>query len=88
MNVRTFLKYFLLPTLALLLSLSSLSHTLWKEYKTNNLVVEQVLQGNRYAIEILAKYEKPSTLNRQILAEALKGNPYALKVLKIDEPIN
>ena len=31
----------------------------WKECSINNMLVKESLQGNRHAIAILAKYEKP-----------------------------
>lgn len=60
----------------------------WKEYSINNTLVEKSLKGNRHAIAILAKYEKPWKLNEKIIQEAISGNPHALEVLKINpEPV-
>jgi hypothetical protein len=55
----------------------------WKESRVNNALVEESLKGNRYAVAILAKYEKPWKLDERIVQGAMQGNPYALEVLKI-----
>lgn len=86
--MRAFLKYFSLPILLLGVCLSFCCYMAWKECKIQNLLVDESLQGNRYAVAILAKYEKPWKLDERIVNGAIQGNPYALEVLKIAQELN
>lgn len=65
--------------------LSFASYMAWKEQQIQNTLVEESLRGNRYAVAILAKYEKAWKLDERIVLGAMQGNPYALEVLKITE---
>lgn len=60
----------------------------WKEISINNHLVEQSLQGNPAAIEILIKYEKPWKLDERLINEALAGNANAIKVLGLNSHKN
>lgn len=79
------LKYISIPFIILILCLSPCVYMAWKEIKIQNVLVDQALLGNRCAIHILAKYEKPWRLDEKIVYEAMKGNPYALEILKIKD---
>lgn len=84
----SFLKFFWFPGIFIFGLLFFAGYMALKEYNINNTLVKESLRGNRYAIAILAKYEKPWKLNEQIVLGAISGNPYALEVLKIaPEPL-
>jgi hypothetical protein len=61
------------------------SYMAWNEYAINNIVVEKALSGNTHAVKILAKYEKPWTLDKRVVLGALEGNKYALEILKLTD---
>ncbi len=50
-----------------------------------HMIVKKALQGNEYAIKILAKYKKPGNLDTSVVYRALEGNKYALQILDIDD---
>ena len=83
--MRTFLKYFSIPVLIGLGCISFGGYMAWKEFKFNDALVEAALQGNPYAVKILAKYEKPWKLDQRVILEAVKGNQHALKILNIED---
>ena len=84
----SFLKFFWFPGMLIFGLISFAGYMAWKECRIDNMLVEESLRGNRHAITILAKYEKPWKLNEQIIRGAISGNPYALEVLKISpEPL-
>jgi len=58
-------------------------YMIWKECKINNILVEESLGGNQYAVAILSKYKEPWKLNERIVRGAIQGNPYALEVLML-----
>ncbi|MCX6989758.1 MAG: hypothetical protein NTX49_01640 [Chlamydiae bacterium] len=82
--MRNFLKYFSFPMVLIIGSLSFAGYMAWKEYKINETLVDAALQGNPYAIKILAKYEKPWKLDQRVVLEAINGNQYALQVIEIE----
>lgn len=90
-NKPSLLKYlylFSFPCLLMIASLSFAGFMAYKEYSCKSDLVEESLRGNRYAIAILTKYEKPWKLEGRIVYGAIQGNPYALEVLKIDEKLD
>jgi hypothetical protein len=66
-------------------SLSFAGYQSWKEFNMKETLVDAALQGNPYAIKILAKYEKPWKLDQRVVLEAINGNQYALQI--IDVPV-
>lgn len=56
----------------------------WKEESIKSSLIGKALEGNKTAIAILEKYDKPWKLDERILNEALKDNPHALQILGID----
>ncbi len=86
--MKSILKFFWSPGILICCALAFAGYMAWKEYSINSTLVEESLKGNRNAIAILAKYEKPWKLNEQIIQGAISGNPYALEVLNITpEPL-
>ena len=83
--MRKILKYFGFPLVICIGSLSFAGYQDWKEFKIKETLVEAALQGNPYAIKILAKYEKPGKLDHRVILEAINGNQYALQI--IDVPV-
>lgn len=81
--MRTFFRYFGFPVLIFASCIGFAGYMAWKEYKINDTLVKESLRGNRHAIAILAKYEKPWKLNERIINGAIQGNAYALEILKI-----
>lgn len=73
------------PLAILALILIYASYMAWNEYSINNIVVEKALNGNSHAVKILAKYEKPWTLDKRVVLGALEGNKYALEILKLTD---
>ena len=84
-NFRKILKYFSFPILMFAALISFAGYMGWKEYKIKDQLITQALQGNGYAIAILAQYEKPWKLEERVILEAISGNQHALQVLKIAE---
>ncbi len=82
-NFRKILKYFSVPILMFAVLISFAGYMGWKEYKIKDRLITEALEGNRYAISILAQYEKPWKLDEQIVNSAIQGNLYALEILKI-----
>ena len=82
---KRFIKFLFFPIFFMVGLLSFASYMAWKECSLKRSLVDKALEGNPYAITILANYEKPWKLNEKILLEALKGNKNALKVLKLDQ---
>lgn len=85
---RALLLFLSFPCLVMIACLSFACYMAYKECRTNSDLVKESLRGNRYAVAILAKYEKPWKLDERIVYGAMQGNPYALKVLDIDEKLN
>ncbi len=81
-------KWVSIPVLLFILALAPMSYMIWKEYSINNELVEQSLNGNPVAIEILVKYEKPWKLDERLIREAIAGNENAIKVLGISADRN
>jgi hypothetical protein len=81
--MRNFFKFFWFPVLLIAGCVTFASYMAWKEFRTQDALVNEALQGNRYAIAILRKYEKPWKLDTKVIHEALQGNAYALEILKI-----
>ena len=86
--MRNFLKYFSIPGLLIIGLIAFAVCMAWKEFQTQNMVIDQALEGNRYAIAILRQYEKPWKLDSKVLNGALQGNQYALEILKIVQEAN
>jgi hypothetical protein len=84
----SFLKYLWFPIIWFGGLLFFACYMAWKEFKVNDHLVEQALQGNRYAIAILAKYPKPWKLDERIVNSALDGNSNALAVLQLPHEMN
>lgn len=82
--MKKFLKYYSIPAVLFMASISFAIYMTCKEEKLRNTVVEQALQGNKYAIEILQKYEKPWKLDQRVVYAAIEGNKYAIDILKIE----
>lgn len=83
--MRNFLKYYWFPMVLIVGSLSFAGYQSWKEFNMKETLVDAALQGNPYAIKILAKYEKPWKLDQRVVLEAINGNQYALQI--IDVPV-
>lgn len=81
---RKFFKFFGFPAVMLIGLLSFAGYMAWKEESMKSSLIGKALDGNRTAIAILEKYEKPWKLDERILDEALKDNPHALQILGID----
>ncbi len=81
---RKFLKFFGFPMVMLIGLISFAGYMAWKEESLKSSLIGKALEGNRTAIAILEKYEKPWKLDERILDEALKDNPHALQILGID----
>ncbi len=79
------LKFFWFPGIMMISALSFAGYMAWKEETIKSSVIGKALEGNRTAIAILEKYEKPWKINQRILEEALKNNPYALQILGIEK---
>lgn len=79
-----FLKFFGLPAVMLIGVISFAGYMAWKEESTKSFLIGKALEGNRTAIAIMGKYEKPWKLDERILDEALKENPHALQILGIE----
>ena len=84
-NIKSLFKFIWFPVCLFLGCFSFVGYTVYKEYALNSTLVEKALEGNTYAIKILAKYEKPWKLDERIVLSALEGNQYALEVLKIGQ---
>jgi hypothetical protein len=82
--MKNFLKYFSIPAVLFAGSISFAIYMAWTEEKFKNTVVERALQGNKYAIEILQKYEKPWKLDQRVVYAAIEGNKYAIEILAIN----
>ena len=83
--MKKFLKYYSIPAVLCVVSISFAICMAWREEKLKNAVIEQALQGNKYAIEILQKYEKPWKLDQRVVYAAIEGNKYAIEILKIEK---
>ncbi len=81
--MRNFLKYFGFSIVLCIGGLSYTGYTSWKEFKIKETLVDAALQGNPYAIKILAKYEKPWKLDQRVVLEAINGNQYALQIIDV-----
>lgn len=81
---RKFFKFFGFPVVMLIGLLSFAGYMAWKEESIKSSLIGKALGGNRTAIAILEKYEKPWKLDERILDEALKDNPHALQILGVD----
>lgn len=81
---RKFFKFFWFPAVMLIGSISFAGYMTWKEESMKSSLIGKALSGNRTAIAILEKYEKPWKLDQKIIDEALKDNPHALQILKLD----
>lgn len=81
---KKFLKFFGFPAIMLIGLISFAGYMAWKEESIKRSLVGKALNGNRTAIAILEKYEKPWKLDERILDEALKDNPHALQILGIE----
>jgi hypothetical protein len=79
----SFLKFMSLPGAVIIGLLIFAGYMAWRECKINSHLVEESLRGNRNAIAIMAKYEKPWKLDHRLVYGAVEGNPNALEVLKI-----
>ncbi len=86
--MRNFLKYFSIPGFLIIGCTVLGIYMASKECQIQNMLVDKALQGNRYAIAILRKYEKPWKLDSKVLNEALEGNVFALEILKVDQEPN
>jgi len=64
--------------------ISFVGYMAWKEEGRKSSLIGKALEGNRTAIAIMGKYEKPWKLDERILDEALKENPHALQILGIE----
>jgi hypothetical protein len=81
---RKFFEFFWFPAVMLIGLISFAGYMVWKEESIKSSLIGKALQGNRTAIAILEKYEKPWKLDERILDEALKDNPHALQILGVD----
>ncbi len=81
---RKFLKFFGFPAVMLIGLISFAGYMAWKEESMKSSLIGKALSGNRTAIAILEKYEKPWKLDERIIDEALKDNPHALQILRLD----
>lgn len=79
-----FFKFFGFPVVMLIGLISFAGYMTWKEASIKSSLIGKALEGNRTAIAILGKYEKPWKLDERILDEALKENPHALQILGIE----
>lgn len=77
-------KFFWFPAVILIGLISFAGYMAWKEESMKSSLIEKALGGNRTAIAILGKYEKPWALDERIIDEALKDNPHALQILGIN----
>ncbi|MGA8165022.1 MAG: hypothetical protein WB791_08380 [Waddliaceae bacterium] len=80
---RKFFKFFGFPAVMLIGIISFAGYMAWKEESMKSSLIGKALGGNRTAIAILEKYEKPWKLDERIIDEALKDNPHALQILKL-----
>jgi len=85
---RKFFKFFGFPAVMLIGLISFAGYMAWKEESMKSSLIGKALEGNRTAIAILEKYEKPWKLDERIIDEALKDNPHALQILRIDTVSN
>jgi len=83
-STRKFFKFFWFPGIMLVGLISFAGYMAWKEESIKGSLIGKALEGNRTAIAILEKYEKPWKLDERILDEAIKDNPYALQILGVD----
>ncbi len=83
-SCRKFFKFFWIPGVMMVGSISFAGYMAWKEESLKSSLIGKALEGNRTAIAILEKYEKPWKLDERILDEALKDNPHALQILGVD----
>jgi len=81
---RKFFKFFGFPVVMLIGLISFAGYMAWKEESMKSSLIGKALGGNRTAIAILEKYEKPWKLDQRIIDEALKDNPHALQILRLD----
>jgi len=82
--MRTFLKYYSIPAVLFVAAISFCGYMAWSENQLKNVILNEALQGNKQALALMVKYEKPWKLNDKVVRESLKGNQYALEILKID----
>ena len=71
--MRFFFRCFSVPIFFCFICVSFVGYLVWKEYKINDILVEESLQGNRYAIAILTKYERHETRREDRQREPFKG---------------
>lgn len=81
---KKFFKFFGFPVIMLIGLISFAGYMAWKEESMKSSLIGKALDGNRTAIAILEKYEKPWKLDQRVIDEALKDNPHALRILKLE----
>jgi hypothetical protein len=82
--MKKFLKFFWFPGIMMIGCISFAGYMACKEESLKSDLIGKALGGNRTAIAILEKYEKPWKLDERILEGALNDNRYALQILGVE----